>query len=56
MNRTTRRLVFVALCAALAVAACQGSVSVGVGVPIGSPWGYGPTGMIGISSGPIYFH
>jgi hypothetical protein len=37
----------------LAISGCVASV--GVGVPIGSPWGGGPYGSVMIGSGPIVF-
>lgn len=39
----------------LAVTSCTGTVSVGMSVPIGNPYGYGgPHGSVYIGSGPIY--
>lgn len=58
--RSSRRFIVIALLVAIALCGCVGSVSVGMSVPIGSPYGGyyggGPYGTVGISSGPIYLH
>jgi hypothetical protein len=54
--RTSRRLLLVLFLAALFLSGCYASV--GMSIPIGSPYGYGygaPMGSIHIGSGPIYW-
>ena len=53
MRKIRLVLLAVFVLALLAISGCVASV--GVGVPIGSPWGGGPYGSVMIGSGPIAF-